>query len=206
MERDSDGCCAIAGLTDTLLEEKNDDLSLADSSYESDNDCTKQNMNSIDAGPSSVLKPASSYTSQLASAALRLMSSSSKISIPITGNKQLQMRIALHSGPCLAGVVGLQSTLGSNRIPQFKILGPTMRRVKSLCSTGLALQIRVSKQCKDLLLRDEGFQFERCPDYSSWADRKPIESYWLVGKSDLILKMPSLDLALPLSEYEDIEA
>ena len=213
VERQSDGCCAVTGLAENLLEEKgsSDDLSLADSSYGSDNNllqsgnCTNRKLKSTKDVLTSGLKSASHYASQLASAALNLMSSSSKISVPLVGRKQLQLRIALHSGPCSAGVLGLQSTLRSNRIPQFKIWGPTVRHVYSLCHTGLALQIRVSKQCKDILSCDEKFKFERCPDYQARADRKPVESYWLVRKSDLPLKMPPLDLALPLSDYEDTE-
>lgn len=221
MERSSDTCTAVAGLVDTLLEVKpfGDDslssLSLADSSYGSENNLLdfdnernrltnrphlKQNE-SATAG----LKTASYYANHLATAVLNLMSASSKVSIPLA--KQLQLRIALHSGPCSAGVLGLQTALGSSRIPQFKLVGPSVRHVNSLCRTGLALQIRVSKQCKDLLSQEEeeGFHFERCPDYVAWANRKPIESYWLVGKRNLPIKLPSLDLAISLSDYEDTD-
>ena len=213
VERESDGGCAVAGLTSSLLEEKKlaeDNISLADSSYGSDsnllvfNSRAKKATEDVTTSNCS-LKPASYYTSQLARAALHLMSASSKVSIPLNGRKQLQVRIAMHSGHCSAGVVGLQATPGSNRIPQFKILGPTMRRVNNLCRTGLALQIRVSKACKDLLSKEDGYIFERCPDYTSWANHKPIESYWLIGKKDMPVKLPSLDLALPLADYEDTE-
>lgn len=221
MERNSDGCTAAAGLTDTLQEEnslRDSSLSLVDSSYGSENNMLDfdrargqhyrqlQQMNgeaTSDAKNRS--NTASHYADQMATAVLSLVSSSSRVSIPLLGRKQLQLRVALHSGPCLAGVLGLQSMPGSRQIPQFKLLGPTVRHANSLCWTGLALQIRVSKQCKDLLSHSKEFQFERCPDYSAWANHKPVESYWLVGKSTLPVKLPSLDLAMPLSEYEDID-
>ena len=219
MERNSDGCTAAAGLTDTLQEENNlrdSSLSLADSSYGSENNMldfdsaeghSKQlrQTNGEAKGPKYRCNTASHYADQMATAVLNLMSSSSRISIPLLGRKQLQLRVALHSGHCSAGVLGLQSMPGSRQTPQFKLLGPTVRHVNSLCRTGLALQIRVSRQCKDLLSHCKEFQFERCPDYTAWANRKPVESYWLVGKSTLPVKLPSLDLAMPLSEYEDIE-
>lgn len=230
MERSSDNCTAVAGLTDNLLEEKSlkDDslssLSLADSSYGSQNylldvgtetyshtrhlkDKQKHNDGCQKSSKQTTLrtpKTAYYYASRLATAVLNLLSASSKVNIPMEGRKQLQLRVALHSGPCLAGVQGLQTALGSNRIPHFKLMGPTVRHVSSLCRSGLALQIRVSKDCKDLLSRDEEFLFERCPDYVVWANRKPIESYWLVGKRNLPLKLPSLDLAISLSDYEDM--
>lgn len=217
MERSSDSCTAVAGLCETVLEEDSltdDSLSLADSSYgsqshlldyEQNNRRQKRNEVSCqDVSTKSLktLKTASHFAGILASAVLNLMSTSSKINVPLDGRKQLQLRISMHSGPCLAGVQGLQTSMGSNRIPQFKIMGPAVTHASSLCLTGLALQIRVSKDCKELIARDGDFLFERCPDMS-WANRKPIESYWLVGKKDLPLNLPSLDLAVPLSEYED---
>ncbi len=152
-------------------------------------------------------KPPSHYASILAIAALKLMGSSTRVEIPGSENKQLQLRIALHSGPCSAGVIGLQTRSGTTRIPHYKLFGPTLKHTNNLCSTDLALQIRVSKQCRDLLLKapGEGFQFERCPDYMKWASKKPVESYWLVGREGLSVKLPSLDLAVSLSQYEDID-
>lgn len=224
MERSSDGCTAASGLAETLLEERHlrDDSfsSLADSSYGSENYLldfdknppkSKQKPNVANRefpgknNSKSQIKTASYFASQIATAVLTLISSSSKVHIPLLGRKQLQLRVGLHSGPCSAGVLGLQSVAGANRIPQFKLLGPTLRHAESLCRTGLALQIRVSKRCKELLSHDHDFQFERCPDYLAWANRKPIESYWLVGKSSLPMKLPSLDLAVPLSDYEDTD-
>lgn len=233
MERDSDGCAAVAGLTESLMEEirlREDSfssLSLADSSYGSENYLLDFDKNPPKKSPKkprgtdhehghkniehrhrhnskNQLKTASYFAGQMATAVLTLMSSSSKVHIPLLGRKQLQLRIAIHSGPCSAGVLGLQSTLGANRIPQFKLFGPAVRQAESLCRTGLALQIRVSKSCKDLLSHTNEFQFERCPDYQTWANHKPIESYWLVGRSTLPVTLPSLDLAISLSDYEDI--
>ena len=227
MERSSDGCIAVAGLAETLLEERHlredslSSLSLADSSYGSENyllDFDKkppknprkprdadheQHTDKHDS--KNQLKMASYFAGQLATAVLNLMSSSSKIHIPLIGRKQLQLRIALHSGPCSAGVLGLQSSLGTNRAPQFKLFGTTVRHAESLCRTGLALQIRVSKRCKDLLSYSDKFLFERCPDFPTWDNRKPIESYWMVGKSTSPVTLPSLDLAISLSDYEDTD-
>lgn len=223
MERNTDSCSAAAGLCDTLLEDNSlavdslSSLSLADSSYGSQNylldydeggkqaKSGQKPSSKKSSSPPQNLGHASHFAGQLASAALRLMSMSSRISVPLEGRRQLQLRMSLHSGPCLAGIQGLQVSAGSSRIPQLKLMGPTVKHASSLCQTGLALQIRVSRACKDLLVREGGFLFERCPDYASWASRKPIESYWLVGREDEAVALPSLDLAIPLSEYEDTD-
>jgi len=204
MERNSDCCVAVSGLVDTLLEEKamNDDsLSMTDSSYGSEShllESNEQRMPQKGQTPeeSSEVKSASYYAAHLADAVLNFMSASSKIHVPLKGRKQLQLRIALHSGPSLAGVQGLQTVSGLSQVPHFKLMGPAVRHVSSLCCSGLALQTRVSKECKGLLSQDGDFEFERRPDYLSWANSKPIESYWLVGKHNMALKLPSLNLAI----------
>ena len=219
MERNSDGCTAVSGLVETLLEEtrvRDGSLSSVDSSYGSEFNLTdfetnkyysrtKKSQLKSNQLDSEDLKTASYFATLLATSALNLMSSSSKIRIPLEEVSHLQLRIALHSGPCSAGILGLQAGLNSSRIPQFKVLGPSVIYTSNLCRTGLALQIRVSKQCKYLLEHSGDFIFERCPDYLAWDNRKPIESYWLVGKTDLHIKLPSLDLAIPLESYGDID-
>ncbi len=230
VDRSSDGCTAVSGLVETVLDEQKfgseSSLFTTDSSYGSEFDLmdsgNKRNTHSIErsayerkmnnefSNQSNTTRfhhPASHYSQILAISVLKLMSVSSKINIPLEGQKQLQLRVALHTGPCSAGVLGLQTGLGitSSRIPQFKLLGPTVRHANSLCRTGLALQIRVSKKCKELLSYDKNFMFERCPDFMALAHRKPIESYWLIGKTDLAVRLPSLELAVPLSEYENTD-
>ncbi len=234
MERTSDGCTAASGLVETPSpeEKERDDgtatpFSMTDSSYGSELDLesgisseriqtqAQEKLTSVrtrsqqEAREMDVSHPAFHYASLMATAALRLMASSTRIQVPATlGNKQLQLRIALHSGPCSAGVVGLRTSSGTSRTPRYKLFGPTIKFTSNLCSTGLALQIRVSQQCRDLLLKASSggsFHFERCPDYLNWASRKTVESYWLVGREGLCLKMPSLDMAISLSQYEDID-
>lgn len=218
MEHTSGGCIAASGLVESLAEERSGTMSpvsMTDSSYGSEFDleeAKKREQSSrsrtpqMSTGPlSDMKKHPSHYASLLATASLNLMSHSTRIVVPSSKTKQLQLRIALHSGSCSAGVLGLQNSTGASRIPHYKLFGPTIKHTNNLSATGLALQIRVSKECRDLLVTAGGFHFERCPDYLMWARRKPIESYWLVGRERLSLKLPSLDQALSLSEYEDTE-
>ena len=147
------------------------------------------------------------FASVLATAALTLMNNSVQIEIPNSEeNGQIQLRIGLHSGPCSAGVIGLQTAGGSSsRIPHYKLFGVSLGHTRNLCFSGLALQIRVSKSCQQLLASTGVFQFERCPDYTMWSSRRAIESFWLVGKKGMEVSLPSLELALPLTEYDDAQ-
>lgn len=208
-ERNLDKCIAVSGLDENMTLETSPSnyydsrslSSMTDSSYGSDVNILEGNSKKP---RQSSAKGASHYANIMGLAVLNLMSASSKVHVPLRGRKQLQLRVALHSGPCSAGVLGLQTSLEANSIPEFRFLGPTLHYVDMLCRTGLALQIRVSKESKALLDQHEGFIFERCPDYMTASNGKPVASYWLVGQSDLPIKLPSLDLAMPLTEYDDI--
>ncbi len=205
MERTSDGCIAISGLFDFKNEtwKVATPSSITDSSY-----CSEINMdeNLNDQKPSVAMEQSPAhYAEILATAALSLLSYSNKVLVPLPENRTLQLRIALHSGPCSAGVIGLQTTASASRVPRYKLFGPTMRHLQTLCSSSLALQVRVSKQCRDFLVMAGGYSFERCPDYTVVSNRKPLESYWLVAKDQLPLILPSLSDAISLQDYDIIE-
>ena len=217
MERSSDGCVAVSGLSESVSDDEHR-VKSPDSSYGSEVELDswtpevsreKRQKSLLEQEESSTTRKlavsASSYASILATSALKLMSFSSRVKVPLPDNSQLQLRIALHSGPCSGGVVGLQtSDVGATHVPHYKLFGPTLRYVSNLCRSGLALQIRVSKQCRNVLITEGGFKFERSPDYMTWDSTQPIESYWLVGREDLDLTLPSVDCAISLANYDDI--
>ena len=229
MERSSDSCLAVCGITKVEDESENvrsrqisarndtnTPVSMTDSCYETGDEAgsshenlyrhTKANSSDLQRSvlASKKIANASQNAALVAIGALQLMSMSMQIKIPDKSDMHLQMRIALHSGDCLGGIVGLQTVEGSRQVPKYKLFGPTVKEAQNLCASGLALQIRVSKSCRDLLLHNGGFHFERCPDRASWHSRALTESYWLLGKDGLPLKMPTLDDALSLSAYDNI--
>ena len=230
MERTSSGCIAAGGLVECYPDHESDrngansQLSMTDSSYgsemelhinyskkpESRRSTRPSSTHGIAVAPSREVttefqRSPQYYASAVATAALQLMSGSTRVEIPRSENQQLQLRLALHSGACSAGVIGLQTAAGASRIPHYKLFGPSLQYTHNLCMTGLALQIRVSKPCQELLAPTDLFQFERCPDYTMWSAKKPIESFWLVGRKGMELKLPSLEHALPLTDYDDTE-
>ena len=146
----------------------------------------------------------SDFARLLVTCCLRLMSSVPAIAIPRHAGSLLQLRIAIHMGPCSAGAIGLQS---DDRLPRYRLFGPTVTMVNWLRSTSLALQIRVSRACKELLFENgvgDDFALERCPDYTVKNGREVVESYWLtgiVGENDL--RLPPLEKSLSLSQYTD---
>lgn len=230
MERSSDSCLAVCGITkaedesdnihgfqvSTTRNDTSTPVSVTDSCYETGDEAVSshENLHHHAKTYSSDLKrsmfaskkisDASQNAALVAVGALQLMSMSTQVKIPDKPDFHLQIRIALHSGDCLGGIVGLQTVEGSRQVPKYKLFGSTVKEAQSLCTSGLALQIRVSKSCRDLLQHHGGFHFERCPDRTPCHSKTLTESYWLLGKNGLPLKMPTLDDALSLSSYDNL--
>ena len=186
MERASECCLAVAGLVEYPEGTNARKLSAVPEEREK---------------IGSELNP-SFYAAKLATASLKLLSNTSAVKVPKYPRSLLQLRVSLHSGPCLGGVTGIQN-ISLLQIPHYRIFGAAVEFTRYLSSTSLPLQIRVSSVSHQLLSADTDFLFERCPDYTA-PSGDTIESYWLLDKKGLGINLPSQMDALPLSECEAI--
>jgi class 3 adenylate cyclase len=57
-------------------------------------------------------------------------------------NTQLTIKIGIHTGRIIAGVIGFHK-------PQFSLIGDTVNTTSRVCSTGLDGQITLSKEAFD---------------------------------------------------------
>lgn len=109
---------------------------------------------------------------EIACAALELRERLAKYKIPHKPDKSLEMRVGIHSGPCIAGIVG-----GSN-MPKYCVFGDTLSIGKFMESNGLPMKIHITEESKTLLDETGGFNIEeRTPKIK--RDGLPYQTYWL---------------------------
>ena len=70
------------------------------------------------------------HAGEIASMSLHLLSAIKKFRIRHRPDDTLKLRIGLHSGPCVAGVVGL-------KMPRYCLFGDTVNTTSRMESTGL---------------------------------------------------------------------
>nr|XP_022316872.1 atrial natriuretic peptide receptor 1-like isoform X2 [Crassostrea virginica] len=134
------------------------------------------------------------HASEIATMALDLLSSVTTFEIRHRPNRQLQLRIGIHSGPVCAGVVGL-------KMPRYCLFGDTVNQASRMESSGLALRIHVSESCRDILEKLGGFQLT----FRGQINMKglgPVPTYFLTGKEGFTKELPSLNLAASLEDHE----
>ncbi|KAL9987193.1 hypothetical protein ACROYT_G001456 [Oculina patagonica] len=134
------------------------------------------------------------HAGEIATMALNLLSSTIDFTIQHIPNKRLQLRIGIHTGSCVAGVVGL-------KMPRYCLFGDTVNYASRMESSGLALRIHLSPECKAALDLLGGYHMEeRGP--VTMKGKGTIITYFLNGKDGFTKPLPDLREAASLSEHE----
>ncbi|KAI9206776.1 adenylate and guanylate cyclase catalytic domain-containing protein [Polychytrium aggregatum] len=113
------------------------------------------------------------HACQIADMSLHLLSAVHSFVVPNRPELQLRMRIGMHSGPVVAGVVGL-------KMPRYCLFGETVVDASKMESSGQPMRIQVSETTYRLLQRDGSYEL----------DKKGRRSYWLVGKDGFPFDLP----------------
>jgi class 3 adenylate cyclase len=85
------------------------------------------------------------HVKEIANMAIDFQRAVKTLKMPHLPDKQIQMRIGIHSGSCVAGIVGVIS-------PRYVVFGDTVNISAKMESSGRAGRIHVTRETRDLLL------------------------------------------------------
>jgi len=113
------------------------------------------------------------HAGEVCAAALGLLSSITTFKIRHCPDEKLQLRIGIHTGPVVTGVVGV-------KMPRYCLFGDTVLRASKMESTGEPMKIQVSETTNKILEHLHGYetQFRK----SINPDKDPgMNTFWLLG-------------------------
>lgn len=119
------------------------------------------------------------HAREIARMSLALLENVEYFKIPHLPEKKLELRIGLHTGPCVAGVVGL-------KMPRYCLFGDTVNTASRMESNGKPLRIHISPQTKQELDKYATFNIKfRGP--VEMKGKGVIETFWLLGENGRLI-------------------
>ncbi|KAH9518862.1 Nitrogen permease reactivator protein, partial [Bulinus truncatus] len=144
----------------------------------------------------------SQHTKEIANAALEILSSISNFTIPHLPDRKLKIRIGIHTGPVVAGVVGLA-------MPRYCLFGDAVNTASRMESTGVPLRIHISQSAKDNLQTFSGYHIEHRGEIEVKGKGK-MQTYFLTGRDGFYKSLPNpedyeelVPECLPMSPVEE---
>jgi class 3 adenylate cyclase len=134
------------------------------------------------------------HAGEIASMSLHLLSAMVDFKIRHMPGLKLQLRVGMHSGPVVAGVVGV-------KMPRYCLFGDTVNIASRMESGGLALRIHVSETAADLLQKLGGYHLE-CRGVREVKGKGQMKTYWLNGQDGFTKPLPTASMAVSLSQHE----
>uniref|UniRef100_A0A3Q2Q4T9 guanylate cyclase n=1 Tax=Fundulus heteroclitus TaxID=8078 RepID=A0A3Q2Q4T9_FUNHE len=123
------------------------------------------------------------HAAEIANMSLNILSSVGSFHMRHMPDVPVRIRIGIHSGPCVAGVVGLT-------MPRYCLFGDTVNTASRMESTGLPYRIHVNcSTVKILRSLNDGYKID-VRGKTELKGKGIEETYWLVGKSNFSKPLP----------------
>ncbi|XP_076454270.1 guanylate cyclase 32E-like [Babylonia areolata] len=120
------------------------------------------------------------HAGEVASMALALLAAIKSFRIRHRPEETLKLRIGIHSGPCVAGVVGLT-------MPRYTLFGDTVNTASRMETNGEPLRIHCSSECRAILEKLGGYTLEE-RGYVGMKGKGNVLTYWLTGENPDVRK------------------
>ncbi|XP_071960361.1 guanylate cyclase 32E-like isoform X2 [Antedon mediterranea] len=120
------------------------------------------------------------HASEIASTSLHLLIAVNNFKIPHRPNETLKLRIGIHSGPVVAGVVG-------RTMPRYCLFGDTVNTASRMESNGMPLKVHCSIETKTILDNIGGYEFDE-RGYVPMKGKGDVQTYWLVKQDPSLLR------------------
>ncbi|XP_039753422.1 atrial natriuretic peptide receptor 1 [Pararge aegeria] len=115
------------------------------------------------------------HATEIASMALELLEATSMCRLPHRPDQALCMRSGIHTGPCVAGIVG-------TKMPRYCLFGDTINTASRMESTGEPMKIQISEDVKRAL--DKTGNFVTTPrGVVDVKGKGEMTTYWLEGRT-----------------------
>lgn len=139
------------------------------------------------------LRNGNRHAGEIANMSLDLLSAMTTFNIRHLPGTQLQLRVGIHTGFVVAGVVGL-------KMPRYCLFGDTVNYASRMESSGFALCIHVSPECREVLEQLGGYHLEERGEVEMKGKGK-IFTYWLRGRDGFDKPLPDLNLQAGMDEH-----
>ncbi|XP_071539288.1 atrial natriuretic peptide receptor 1 [Panulirus ornatus] len=117
------------------------------------------------------------HTREIASMSLALLREVETFTIRHRPEDKLKLRIGMHTGPCVAGVVGL-------KMPRYCLFGDTVNTASRMESNGQPLKIHVSPTTQKVLVEYYPSFILELRGEVEMKGKGRMSTYWLLGKQD----------------------
>ncbi|GMR36337.1 hypothetical protein PMAYCL1PPCAC_06532 [Pristionchus mayeri] len=123
-------------------------------------------------------KTESYHAEQIGTMALHLLAAVRDFRIPHRSEEQLMLRIGLHTGSCVAGVVG-------KTMPRYCLFGDTVNTASRMESNGEPLKVHCSSSTNRVLSAIDGFELEE-RGILNIKGKGAMTTFWLTGRRGFV--------------------